>query len=50
MEEGIRQVLKIIFLLVVAATLITIIYFLRDIMYDKVSLVKDIFSNMFKFS
>lgn len=50
MEEGFKQILEIIFIILVAVALIAAIYFLKDTLYAKTSEIKDIFSNIFKFS
>ena len=46
MEEGMRRVLEILFIILVAIAFLTAIYLFRDILYEKTALIKDIFSNL----
>ena len=50
MEEGFKRILEIFFVILVAVAVLTTIYFLKDILLEKTSMIKDIFSNLFKFS
>jgi cell division protein FtsL len=47
MEEGFSQILKILFIIMVAIVLILAIYFLKDVLYEKTSSIKDIFSSFY---
>ena len=50
MEEGFKHLLEILLVILVAIAFLTAIYFLKDVMLEKIVEIKGIFSNIFSFS
>ena len=48
--EGLKFAMKIVFLIIVAVAIFAVIYFLKDILYDKSKEIMKVFSAMFDFS
>lgn len=50
MEMSFGYVIKVLLAVLAAIAFLTAIYFLKDVMYEKIVEIKDIFSNLLSFS